>query len=171
VEKAKQLLAEAGHGDGLSFDLYTAEGVPGMVKAAQVYAQMAQAAGINANVIVTPADSFWDDTWLKQSLVTSAWSRRPPATGLAVAYTQNAKWKETHWERPDYDALLTQANQTIDEGERNALYQQAQQLLAEEGGVIIPMFVHQVLALRNGCSGYQPHVQNFNLNFESLTCE
>jgi hypothetical protein len=31
--------------------------------------------------------------------------------------------------------------------------------------------VHQVLALRAGCSGYEPLAQNFNLNFETLTCE
>ena len=36
-EKAKALLAEAGHADGLKFDLYTAEGVPGMVRMAQVF--------------------------------------------------------------------------------------------------------------------------------------
>src|SRR5688500_10286373 len=34
-ELAKKLLAEAGHKDGLKFDLYTAEGVPGMVRMAQ----------------------------------------------------------------------------------------------------------------------------------------
>jgi protease I len=67
---------------------------------------MDRSAGIDVNVIVTPAESFWDDVWLKQSAVTSAWSMRPPGEGLAVAYTQSAKWKETHWERPDYDALL-----------------------------------------------------------------
>ncbi len=38
IEKAKALLAEAGFPDGLKFDLYTAEGVPGMVRIAQVYA-------------------------------------------------------------------------------------------------------------------------------------
>jgi hypothetical protein len=28
-----------------------------------------------------------------------------------------------------------------------------------------------VLAIRKGCSGYQPRAQNFNLNFETLSCE
>jgi len=170
VEKAKRLLAQAGHPDGLKFDLYTAEGVPGMVRMAQVYAEQAKEAGIDINVIVTPADSYWDDTWLKQPILTSAWSMRPPGEGLAVAYTQTAKWKETHWERPDYDALLLKANTTVDRDERIKLYQEAGRILAEEGGVIIPMFVHQVLALRKGCSGYEPRAQNFNLNFENLTC-
>jgi peptide/nickel transport system substrate-binding protein len=169
-ERAKALLAEAGYKDGLKFDLYTAEGVPGMVRMAQVYAEMAKPAGIDINVIVTPAESFWDDVWLKQSAVTSAWSMRPPGEGLAVAYTQNAKWKETHWERPDYDALLLKANTTVDEAERNKLFQQTGELLAKEGGLVLPMFVHQVLALRKGCEGYTPRAQNFNLNFEDLSC-
>ena len=33
------------------------------------------------------------------------------------------------------------------------------------------MFVHQVLALRTGCDGYTPRAQNFNLNFEDLSCK
>ncbi|MBL8582937.1 MAG: ABC transporter substrate-binding protein [Rhizobiaceae bacterium] len=171
IEKAKALLAEAGYADGLKFDLYTAEGVPGMVRMAQVYAEMAKAAGIDINVVVTPAESFWDDVWLKKPIVTSAWSMRPPGEGLAVAYTQNAKWKETHWERPDYDALLLKANTTVDAAERTKLYQQAGELLAKEGGLILPMFVHQVLALRAACDGYTPRAQNFNLNFEDLSCK
>jgi peptide/nickel transport system substrate-binding protein len=170
IEKAKALLAEAGYKDGLKFDLYTAEGVPGMVRMAQVYAEQAKAAGIDINVIVTPAESFWDDVWLKQPAVTSAWSMRPPGEGLAVAYTQSAKWKETHWERPDYDALLLKANTTVDDAERQKLFQQTGELLAKEGGLVLPMFVHQVLALRKGCEGYTPRAQNFNLSFEDLSC-
>ncbi|QIE54618.1 ABC transporter substrate-binding protein [Pikeienuella piscinae] len=171
IERAKALLAEAGHPDGLKFDLYTAEGVPGMVRMAQVYAEMARPAGIDVNVVVTPAESFWDDVWLKKPIVTSAWSMRPPGQGLAVAYVQSAKWKETHWERPDYDALLQAANTTVDRDERMRTYQKAGEMLAAEGGLILPMFVHQVLALRTGCSGYVPLAQNFNLNFETLACE
>ena len=68
----------------------------GMVRMAQVFAEQAKPAGFNINVIVTPADSYWDDTWLKQPFLTSAWSMRPPGEGLAVAYSQDAK--ETHWE-------------------------------------------------------------------------
>lgn len=171
IERAKALLAAAGFADGLKFDLYTAEGVPGMVRMAQVYAEMARPAGIDVNVVVTPAESYWDDVWLKKPIVTSAWSMRPPGEALAVAYVQTAKWKETHWERPDYDALLLSANTTVESAARLDLFKQTAKLLATEGGLILPMFVHQVLALRTGCSGYTPLAQNFNLNFENLSCE
>jgi peptide/nickel transport system substrate-binding protein len=171
IAKAKQLLADAGYPNGLKFDMYTAEGVPGMVKMAQVFAEMAKPAGFDINVIVTPAESYWDNTWLKKPILTSAWSMRPPGEGLAVAYTQNAKWPETHWKRADYDALLLKANTTADPAERVKLYQQVGQLLATEGGEIIPMFVHQVLALRKGCTGYTPRAQNFNLKFQDISCQ
>jgi peptide/nickel transport system substrate-binding protein len=171
LDRARQLLSEAGYPDGLAFDLYTAEGVPGMVRMAQVFAEQVKEAGFEVNVVVTPAESFWDDVWLKHPMVTSAWSMRPPAEGLSYAYTQDAQYNETHWMRPDYDDLLAQAAVTTDEAGRLDFYKQAGQLLAEEGGVIIPMFVHQVVALRAGCTGYTPLAQNFNINFETVTCE
>jgi peptide/nickel transport system substrate-binding protein len=171
IAKAKQLLTEAGYPDGLKFDLVTAEGVPGMVRMAQVFAEQEKAAGFDINVVVTPADSFWDDVWLKKPIVTSAWSMRPPGEGLAVAYVETSKWPETHWKRPDYDALLLKANTTVDPAERTKLYQEAGKMLADEGGVILPMFVHQVLAERKACTGYTPRAQNFNLNFEDISCQ
>ena len=170
-KQAKQLLADAGYPNGLKFDLYTAEGVPGMVRMAQVFAEQAKAAGFDINVIVTPAESYWDNVWLQKPILTSAWSMRPPGEGLAVAYVETAKWPETHWKRPDYDALLLKANTTVDPAARTKLYQQTGELLAKEGGLILPMFVHQVLALRKGCSGYVPRAQNFNLKFQDITCQ
>lgn len=49
VEKAKQLLSEAGYPNGLDIDIYTAEVYPGMLNFGQVYAQMAAEAGIKVN--------------------------------------------------------------------------------------------------------------------------
>lgn len=114
IEKAKALLEEAGHAEGLEFDLHAAEAVAGLVNMAQSFAQMMSDIGVTVNVVETPADSFWDDVWLTKPAVTSAWSRRPPNSALAVAYTQDAKWKETHWDRPEYDALLEKASKTVD---------------------------------------------------------
>lgn len=170
VEQAKALLAEAGHADGLDIDLYTSEGIPGMTKFAEAYRVMAADAGINVNVIVTPADSYWDDVWLKQSFVTSGWSVRPPIEGLSVAYTKTTDWNETHWKRDDFEALLQAARTELDDTKRADILKQAQKLLADEGGVIIPLFIHQVAGMRSACSGFEPHAQNFNVNYEELSC-
>ena len=170
LAKAKELLAEAGHPGGLKLDLFTADVVPGMVRMAQAYAEMAKGAGIEVNVNIAPAETYWDDVWLKKPLLTSSWFLRPPSDALGYPYRSTSDSNETHWKRQDYDDLLTKANATANPAERSKLYQAAGKLLAEEGGVIIPLFTHQVLALRKGCTGYTPHAQNFNLDFENLAC-
>jgi len=171
VELAKSLLADAGHGDGLDIDLYTSDALPGMVKMAQLYQQMAAEAGINVNIQVTPADSYWDDIWMQRPAFSSGWSIRPPAEGLSVAYAEESSWNETQWRDPDFQALLSNGKTEIDDAKRAQFLMDAQQMLSEEGGVIIPLFIHQVAGLRANCSGYQPHAQNFNIDYHELTCE
>lgn len=170
VEKAKALLAEAGHPDGISFDLYTSDSYPGMVLLAQVYAQMAAAAGINVNVITAPVEGYWDTVWLKQSAVVSYTSARPPAEALTLSLNSKSEWNETHWHRDDFDALVVRAGQTADTEERNALYREAQQIVADEGGMILPVFTSVVAGLRKGCSGYVPNVDVNRIDYSELTC-
>jgi peptide/nickel transport system substrate-binding protein len=171
IELAKQLLAEAGYADGLDIDLYTSDALPGMTQMAQLYQQMAAEAGINVNLQVTPAESYWDDIWMQRPAFLSGWSIRPPAEGLSVAYSEESSWNETQWRDPTFQALLTSGKTEIDDEKRAQYLKDAQQMLSEEGGVIIPLFIHQVAGLRSNCSGYQPHAQNFNIDYHELMCE
>lgn len=171
VAKAKQLLAEAGHPDGLSLQLHTSELYPGQMAVTQVYQQMAAEAGVKIELLVTPASEYWDSIWLKQPFAISNWGMRPTAIALSVAYRKDAKWNETHFFRDDYDALLEKAARTIDDAERRKLYQEAQRMIAEEGGVIIPVFSATVAATRKGCSGYTPSADHNRPNFANIACE
>ena len=141
-----------------------------MVRMAQVYAEMAKPAGIDINVIVTPAESYLGRCLAEAVGRDLRLVDASAGEGLAVAYTQSAKWKETHWERPDYDAMLLKANTTVDTAERLKLFQQTGELLAKEGGLVASDVRPPGLALRKGCEGYTPLAQNFNLNFEDLSC-
>lgn len=170
VEKAKALLSEAGHPDGIDFDLYTSDSYPGMMLLAQVYAQMAAEAGIRVNVITSPAEGYWDTVWLKKPAVISYTSARPPAEALTLSLNSKSEWNETHWKRDDFDALVVKAGQTADEAERHKLYRDAQRIVADEGGMILPVFTSVVAGLRKGCSGYQPNVDVNRIDYAELTC-
>lgn len=170
VEKAKALLAEAGHPNGIEFDLYTSDSYPGMLLLAQVYAQMAEPAGIKVNVITSPAEGYWDTIWLKKPAVISYTSARPPAEALTLSLNTKSEWNETHWHRPDFDALVVKAGQTSDPQQRTALYRDAQRMVAEEGGMILPIFTSAVAGLRQGCSGYTPHVDVNRIDYAELSC-
>src|SRR5690606_25695860 len=82
VEQARALLAEAGHGDGLTVELYTSDVVPGFIEMATVYKAMAAEAGITVNLVQAPANEFWDAVWLKQPFICSSWSGRPADDAL-----------------------------------------------------------------------------------------
>lgn len=171
VEKAKALLAEAGHSDGLAVDLYTADHWPGVAAMVQAYQQMAAEAGIKVNIINTPASSYWDVIWLKKPFITSYWSPRATSAMLSTVFRKNAKYNETHWYRDDFDALLDKADATRDPQERRRLYQEAQRMLADEGGMIIPAFTSIVSALRSQCSGYKPHPDQNRYDFKQVACQ
>ena len=171
VAKAKELLAAAGYPDGLSVDLYTSNSVAAMVPVAQLYQQMAAEAGINVNIIMSPADSYWNEVWLKRPFLTSSWGGRPTAEALSIAYLSDSQFPETRWFREDYDALIREANMTVDPQKRRELFQSAQRLLAEEGGVIVPAFASVVSAMRKGCSGYEPNNNVNNNDFSAFHCE
>jgi peptide/nickel transport system substrate-binding protein len=170
IERAKALLAEAGHPDGIAFDLYTSDSYPGMLLLAQVYAQMAAAAGIKVNVITSPAEGYWDTIWLKKPAVISYTSARPPAEALTLSLNSASEWNETHWKRADFDALVVKAGQTSNEQERNQLYRDAQRMVAQEGGMILPVFSSVVAGLRKGCTGYSPNVDVNRINYTELGC-
>lgn len=171
VEKAKQLLAQAGYPNGLSVDLYTSDSISTMVPIAQLYQQMAADAGIKVNIIMSPADSYWNEIWLKRPFLTSNWGGRPAAEALSIAYLSKAQFPETHWYRKDYDDLIMKANGTVDGAARRVLFQQAQKLLAEEGGVIVPAFASVNAAMRKNCSGYEPNNNVNNNDFSAFHCD
>jgi peptide/nickel transport system substrate-binding protein len=171
VEKAKALLAEAGYPNGITVDLYTASIAAGTVNLAQAYQQMAADAGITVNVNVAPAETYWDDVWLTRPFVVSAWGARPTGSALAIAYRSDAKYNETHWKNLEFDALLDKANSTLDPEERRKLYQAANKLIAEDGGVVAPVFATLIAAVRSNCDGFTPHSDWNRTDVKSLHCK
>lgn len=172
VEGAKALLAEAGYGPGnpLKIDLYTSEYIPGAVAMAEVFKDQAAAAGIEINLIIGAASEHWDNVWLKYSFVGSGWNARHPGEGLAIAHRSNAQFPETHWYRDDFDKELDSANTESDPAKRLALYQQAEQLITEEGGSIVPLFQQIVSAVRSACTGYEPRAQLYRVDLRNISC-
>ena len=96
---------------------------------------------------------------------------------LSGASTCRVTWRnsiapgnETHWFREDFDKLLDDAATRIDPEARTELYREAQRILIEEGGAIVPVFSSLVAAVRKNCTGYVPHIESRVL-FQDIACE
>ncbi len=168
VGKAKTLLAEAGYPDGIDVELFTSGATPGFIELATLYQSLAAEAGIRVKVTRTPDGEFWSNIWLKKPFITSSWAGRDADAALSVPYLSDADWNETHWKNPAFDNLIHEARRTVDAARRTELYQQAQKLLQEDGGVIIPVFVNSVAAASAGVSGVKLYPQGHQKDFSDV---
>ena len=146
-EKAKFHLKQAGM-ENLKIDLSAADAAfAGAVDAAQLIAESAKAAGIEINVVREADDAYWSNVWMKKPWCLSYWSGRPtPDLMFSTAYQTGAAWNDSFWSNKRFDELLLQARAELDNTKRAAMYEEMQNILADEGGSIVVMFYNYVNA-------------------------
>ncbi len=148
-EQAKFHLKKAGM-EGLTVDLHAADAAfQGAVDTAILYAEQAAKAGITVNVVREPNDGYWSNVWTVKRFVTCFWQGRPTEDWMFTqVYASDAPWNDTHWKNPEFDKLLLAARAELDDGKRRQIYVDMQQLVSDDGGVIVPMYANYVSVRR-----------------------
>lgn len=127
----------------------------GAVDAATMFQQHAKRAGIELQIKREPADSFFNNVWNIEPFVASYWGGRPVQDLMySVGYKSDADWNETRWVRPEFDRLLIQAREELDQQKRKAIYREMAIMVRDDGGTIIPMFNHFIDAISTNVRGY-----------------
>jgi peptide/nickel transport system substrate-binding protein len=146
-DKAKHYLKQAGL-DSLTVDLSVADAAfAGAVDAGALYAETAKASGISLNIVREPNDGYWSNVWNKKPFSACYWGGRPVEDQMfSTAYASGAAWNDTAWEHERFNVLLTAARAEVDDEKRRGMYAEMQQLVRDEGGVIVPMFASYVFA-------------------------
>ena len=160
VEKAKELLAEAGYADGLDIILHTQESSPVPYIAAIWQEQLAEA-GINVEIQLVPSDVYFgaDNMWLECDFGITDWGARSyPQPYLDQAYTTGAPWNESHWSDSELDELAALAAKELDYDKRVELYHQIQEIFVERGPVIVPFFIDNMWGATSRLKGVKPTV-------------
>uniref|UniRef100_UPI004047A28A ABC transporter substrate-binding protein n=1 Tax=Yoonia sp. TaxID=2212373 RepID=UPI004047A28A len=155
-DKAKFYLKEAGM-DSIDLNLSASNAAfEGAVDAAQLIQASMAPAGININVIQEPADGYWSNVWLKKPFSAAYWSGRATEDWMfASAYESGVPWNDTQWDNEDsprFQELLLLARAELDSDKRRAQYFEMQEILRDEGGVLLPMFANYVQAVNNRIS-------------------
>lgn len=156
IEKAKELLAEAGYADGLDLELAIPDG-DFRTDLAQVYKEQAAQAGINIELNILPSSAFWDQ-WQSWPFSVTGWNGRLPATAnISLAMRCEAAWTESYYCNEKFDDLLNQVEATADVGERQELYCQIQKMMQDEGPYLLPVWTVQYGASQTDVALPQDH--------------
>ena len=82
---------------------------------------------------------------------------------FSTAYAEGAAWNDTAWSHKRFNELLVSARAELDQATRRGMYQEMQQIVRDEGGVVVPMFAAD-LAAATYKIGHGPIAANWELD-------
>lgn len=146
-DRSKFYLKQAGM-DSLDVSIYLADAAfAGALDAGVLFAETARQAGINLNVVREPNDGYWSNVWMQKPFVGTYWGGRPTEDWMfATAYARGVEWNESYWDHDRFNELLVSARAELNDDLRREMYFEMQDIVANEGSTIIPMFAAYVSA-------------------------
>src|ERR671933_600024 len=105
--KAKQLLAAAGHSNGITVPTLIVEEFLDVPEYAQLIQDQAKGAGINIKLHQESQSIFYNKVWLQTPFAIVDWGGRGGVSPLLEpAYTSKGIWNSSHWKDPQFDRLV-----------------------------------------------------------------
>jgi peptide/nickel transport system substrate-binding protein len=172
VAKAKELLAAAGHPNGIKLPtLYYILAYPESSRMFQLLAQSVKEAGIDLPVEERPADGFsaWaqgEKTNPGRLYITISGNRHTAATlaRMVRGMTTVDGWSGDGYER--FLALYSKVQVTADPGERRALYHDIQRLMWDEVPVLVPISRRTMLVHAKDTNGLSAQTQHWTYKWQ-----
>lgn len=170
VDQAKSLLRSAGYPD-LRVQLVTSALSGTLAGVAQVFAQQAHEAGVTVSIDTIDPTSFYGPDFTRRALTQDVWGQFPLETTMAWALIPGAIDNETGWNDSRFDAFIEQARQQPAGSLRKEIMFEAQKLLYETGGYVIPAQIQSWLAYRSTVHGFPSSTtatNYFNFQYRKL---
>ncbi len=145
IDKAKELLAEAGYPNGVTVDLYYSSDHPFETDLAQTLKELSAPAGFVLNLKGYTRDIFLSQYWLNVPMSITGWGGRPdPSMLLALAFKTGGSWNETHMSDSYVDNLIEKISNEVDFEKRLSYYHDLQDYFYENGALInfqVPLYI------------------------------
>jgi peptide/nickel transport system substrate-binding protein len=157
VEKAKQLLADAGHPDGIDLEIACKPDPAWEIASVEAMVEQWKEAGIRTRINVLPSAKFWE-VWDKVPFGYTSWAHRPLGfMVLGLAYRTGVPWNETVYSNPKFDEILGKAEGTLDIEARRELIGQLEQIMQEDGPIAQALWRKLFWPMDKKVKGFQLH--------------
>lgn len=156
IEKAKELMTEAGYPDGFDLEITVPSNYEFHMQTAEVVAEELKAAGINA--VINPVE--WN-TWLEecytnrnyQSTICAITSDMTPGY-LMNRFQTDSKKNFINFASAEYDETYQKVAAAMDSAEKAEYYKQLQQILNDEAGSAFIQVPPITIAMNPKLAGY-----------------
>jgi peptide/nickel transport system substrate-binding protein len=165
LQQAKELLAAAGHPDGLVIKL-TTERYLEIPDYAVIIQNAVKPIGIKIELNVEDQNAYYgkavfgQSDWLDSIMgITDYGHRGVPNVFLSAPLKSDGTWNSAHFKNKDYDALVAQYVRALDLGSQRAVAGKIQRLLLEETPIIFGYFYDYLTAAKKNLAGI-PRIAN-----------
>lgn len=156
VEKAKELLAQAGYPNGFDMTISVPNNYQPHMDTAEVVAEQLREAGIR--VTIQPVEwSTWLDTIYNgrqfQATVVGVDAANMTARAMLERFTSDYAKNFINYSNPAYDTLFQQAINATDEATQTDLYKQMETMLADTAANVYIQDLSDLVAMRQDLGG------------------
>lgn len=174
VERAKQLLADAGYPDGFhlkedfGITFFSASSPRERLNMAISIQQDLKDIGVTASLEQTTYDRYIGEVWRSAPLYAGFYGMRfSEDDWMNLVIHSDATWSdENMWRNEEADRLIEDARRTNDPEERQRLYGQVQQLMHDEVVYVVPVYLNMIGAKWNYVNNYETHPMPMKMRSE-----
>jgi peptide/nickel transport system substrate-binding protein len=163
LDRAKELLTEAGHPDGFETTVVTISDFPELRGMAQIIQADLAKIGVTLEINdVSSAD--WGQLWPAKeydTLIASAgFSHKDPSTLFNSMSGFRLDDNRTNFSPPTYRELVTAAAGITDEAERQATYHELAEFMLDEAFALVISFRYNVFGVRGNVENVRVHLDD-----------
>ena len=157
IEKAKELLKEAGYPDGFDLEIKVSSADQPHVDTAQVLKEQFKQIGVNVTIRPIEWEAWMDEVYIGreyESTVVGVDASNLSARAMLERFVSDAENNFIGFENVKYDELFKKAIATVDEEEQIQLYKELEGVLAEEAANVYIQDLANLVAVSNQFDGY-----------------
>ena len=157
IEKAKQLLSDAGYPNGFSFTMTVPSNYQPHIDTAEVLKEQFKAIGVTAEIRLVEWEIWVSETYVGrqfESTLVGVDASNMTARALLERFTSTYGKNFINYNNPVYDDLFAKVLEERDDAKRTELYKQMQRQLTETAANVYTQDLADFVAMRSDLTGY-----------------
>ena len=158
IEKAKQLLSEAGYPDGFEFSITVPSNYQQHVDTAQVIKEQLKKIGVTANINLVEWDTWLNDVYIGRNFeatVIGVDASTLTASAMLGRFVSDSGKNFINYNNAEYDKIYNEAFTSTDDAVRTEKYKECEKILSTDAANVYIQDLPNMVAVNKKFGGYE----------------